>query len=52
MEPVFFALGQAAGMAASIAVADGVAVQDVPYKKLKGDLVAAGQVLSVKTKAD
>ena len=52
MEPVFFALGQASGMAASIAVADGVAVQDVPYNKLKGDLVAAGQVLSVKTKVN
>ena len=47
MEPVFFALGQAAGMAASIAVADGVAVQDVPYERLKAELDAAGQVLSL-----
>lgn len=45
MEPVFFALGQAAGAAASIAAADGVAVQDVPYGKLRRDLAAAGQVL-------
>lgn len=45
MEPVFFALGQAAGAAASIAAADGVAVQDVPYGKLRRDLDAAGQVL-------
>ena len=48
MEPVFFALGQAAGAAASIAVAEGVAVQDVPYGKLRDDLLAAGQVLSVR----
>ncbi len=45
MEPVFFALGQAAGTAASIAVADGVAVQDVPYAALSARLRADGQVL-------
>ena len=38
----------AAGAAASIAVAEGVAVQDVPYGKLRDDLLAAGQVLSVR----
>lgn len=45
MEPVFFALGQAAGAAASIAVSDGVAVQDVPYEKLRRELEAGKQVL-------
>ena len=45
MEPVFFALGQAAGTAASLAVEKGVAVQDVPYGALSGRLRADGQVL-------
>ena len=45
MEPVFFALGQAAGTAAVIAVRGGVAVQDVSYEELKGRLAADGQVL-------
>ena len=45
MEPVFFALGQAAGTAASFAVEKGVAVQDVPYDALSGRLRADGQVL-------
>ena len=45
MEPVFFALGQAAGPAASIAVEKGIAVQDVPYDALSGRLRADGQVL-------
>ena len=45
MEPVFFALGQAAGTAASIAVADGIDVQDVPYAALSARLRADGQVL-------
>ena len=49
MEPVFFALGQAAGTAASIAVADGVVVQDVPYAALSARLRADGQVLEFKT---
>ncbi len=45
MEPVFFALGQAAGTAASLAVEKGVSVQDVPYGALSGRLRADGQVL-------
>ena len=45
MEPVFFALGQAAGTAASIAVSDDIAVQDVPYAALSARLRADGQVL-------
>ena len=52
MEPVFFALGQAAGTAASIAVAadpaaPAVAVQDVPYDTLSAKLRADGQVLEL-----
>ena len=45
MEPVFFALGQVAGTAASLAVKQGVAVQDVPYAELAERLVADGQVI-------
>ena len=48
MEPVFFALGQAAGAAASLAVEGGdLAVQDVPYESLQARLLADGQVLSM-----
>ncbi|MBO4286684.1 MAG: FAD-dependent oxidoreductase [Kiritimatiellae bacterium] len=50
MEPVFFALGQAAGTAASIAVAEGMAVQDVPYAVLRKNLLDAGQVLEFTVK--
>ena len=45
MEPVFFALGQAAGTAASMAAANGVAVQDVPYGELRERLISDGQVI-------
>ena len=45
MEPVFMILGQSAGMAAGIAIQDGVGVQDVDYDKLKRQLMAAGQLL-------
>ena len=45
MEPVFFALGQVAGSAAALSVADGCAVQDVDYGKLKERLVKDGMVL-------
>ena len=44
MEPVFFALGQAAGTAAALAAESGCAVQDVDYKKLATRLKADGQV--------
>jgi len=47
MEPVFFALGQAAGTAASLAVDKDVAVQDVDYKALSARLLADGQVISL-----
>ena len=46
MEPVFFALGQAAGAAASQAIDAGVAVQDLPYAPLRDRLAADGQVMS------
>lgn len=45
MEPVFFALGQAAGTAAALALDAGCAVQDVDYASLRQRLVADGQAL-------
>ena len=46
MEPVFFALGQAAGTAASLAAAaNNAAVQDIPYATLRARLLADGQVI-------
>ena len=47
MEPVFFALGQVAGTAAALAIADGVSAQDVDYGKLSRRLVADGQVIAL-----
>jgi hypothetical protein len=45
MEPVFMILAQSAATAASLALdGDGV-VQDVPYARLKQELVADGQIL-------
>ncbi len=48
MEPVFFALGQSAGAAASLAIDANCAVQDVPYAKLRTILDAKGQVVELK----
>jgi hypothetical protein len=45
MEPVFFALGQAAGTAACLASESGVDVQDVDYPALSRRLLDDGQVL-------
>lgn len=45
MEPVFFALGQVAGTAASQAIDFGCSVLDVPYQELSARLVADGQVI-------
>ena len=45
MEPVFMLLGQSAAAAASLAIDDGVAVQDVGYPKLRKQLLADGQIL-------
>lgn len=49
MEPVFMLLGDAAAFAADLALAENVAVQDVPYDRLREKLLAAGQVLELKS---
>ena len=45
MEPVFMILGQSAATAAAFAIDDKLAVQDVPYAKLRERLLKEGQVL-------
>ncbi|MCL4797430.1 MAG: FAD-dependent oxidoreductase [Bryobacteraceae bacterium] len=45
MEPVFMILGQSAATAAVMAIDSNMAVQDVPYEKLRERLLADGQVL-------
>ena len=45
MEPVFMVLGQSAATAAALAVDGDLAVQDVPYDRLRERLEADGQVL-------
>ncbi len=45
MEPVFMILGQSAATAAAFAIDDGSAVQDVPYAKLREQLLKDGQIL-------
>lgn len=45
MEPVFMVLGQSAATAAVLAIDGNMAVQDVPYDRLKERLLADGQVL-------
>jgi len=47
MEPVFMVLGQSAGTAASLAIDQGVSVQDVPYELLCARLLADEQVLTM-----
>jgi hypothetical protein len=47
MEPVFMILGQSAALAASIAIDNKQPVQDVAYEKLKEQLIARKQVLSL-----
>ena len=47
MEPVFFALGQAAGAAAGLSVERGCGVQDVDYAELRKRLLADGQVVEL-----
>ena len=46
MEPVYMALGQAAGTAAVLAIRGGTAVQDIPYSTLRERLLADGAKLS------
>ncbi|MDQ8188392.1 FAD-dependent oxidoreductase [Pelagicoccus sp. SDUM812002] len=45
MEPVGMILGQSAATAASLAIDEGVSVQDVDYDKMKEQLIADGQRL-------
>lgn len=45
MEPVFMILGQSAATAAVMALEGGLAVQEVPYAKLRARLLQDGQVL-------
>jgi hypothetical protein len=45
MEPVFMVLGQSAATAAAMAIDGKLAVQDVPYEKLRARLLEDGQVL-------
>ena len=45
MEPVFMVLGQSAATAASLAMDDGVAIQEVGYAQLKARLEEDGQIL-------
>lgn len=45
MEPVFMILGQSAATAASLAIDEGVPVQEVRYAELRGRLLQDGQVL-------
>ncbi len=47
MEPVFMILGQSAATAAVLAMEDGIAVQDLPYPRLRERLIADGQVLDL-----
>ena len=45
MEPVFMILGQSAGMAAALAIKEGVDLQNLPYSDLKNQLIKEGQIL-------
>jgi hypothetical protein len=45
MEPVFMILGQSAATAASLAIEQGIAVQNLAYETLRKRLLADGQVL-------
>ncbi len=47
MEPVFMILGQSAAAAASIAIDDDAAVQDVDYRKLRERMLAEKQILEL-----
>ena len=50
MEPVFMLLGQSAATAASMAIDDNIAVQDVNYPKLRERLLRDKQILDPKQK--
>jgi hypothetical protein len=48
MEPVFMVLGQSAATAAVLAIDESLNVQAVDYAKLRGRLLADGQVLELR----
>ena len=48
MEPVFMVLGQSAATAAAMAIDGGVALQDLPYARLRERLLKDGQVLELR----
>ena len=48
MEPVFMILGQSAATAAVLAIDENAVVQEVDYDKLRGVLLAKGQILEKK----
>jgi len=50
MEPVFMVLGQSAAIAASLAIDQGLALQDLPYADLRTVLLEKGQVLEHQAK--
>ena len=52
MEPVFMILGQSAATAAVMAIDSKIAVQDVPYAKLRERLLKDGQILSYSALAE
>ncbi len=47
MEPVFMILGQSAATLASLAVAEGKGIHEIPYDQLKTSLLKDGQVLEI-----
>jgi hypothetical protein len=47
IEGAWMIIGQSAGVAAALAAAQNVAVQDLPYAQLRARLVAQGQVLEI-----
>ena len=49
MEPVFMILGESAATAASLAIEENIAVQDISYEGLRRDLLENGQVLEYKS---
>jgi hypothetical protein len=50
MEPVFMILGQSAATAAVLAAQEKLAVQDVPYERLRERLLTDGQILEFSAK--
>jgi hypothetical protein len=50
MEPVFMILGQSAATAAALSIDDGIAIQDLPYPRLRERLLEDGQVLELPRK--